>query len=119
MWHSKCNIRTQHYHVIDVADADTVNAMASSMSSGGTLPRRSGSTDRQSVDDSAVHESSLRPSDMDLLSDPDILNAFKKSYSMEDLAITADSSSTATDSESDLSVAWVCFSFWVSEISYV
>ena len=96
--------------MIDVADgSDAVGAVVlSASSSGGTLSRRAGSIDRQSVDDSAVLGSLQRPSEMDLLSDPDILNAFKKSYSMENLAIMADSSSTATDSENDLSVSWVC-----------
>lgn len=85
--------------MIDLAD----NVSSSS------LPRRSSGTDRQSFDDSAVLESSLRPSDMDLLSDPDILKICKKSYSLEDLNIISspEASSVATDSENDVSVSWV------------
>ena len=108
----------QRYHVIDaVDDDDVIGGVTSSV--GGTLSRRGPSIDRQSVDDSAVLESSLRPGDMDLMNDPDIMNICRKSLSLENICpdginISSSSTSSSVGSEDDVSIPWVRLSHELS-----
>jgi len=80
--------RSQHYHLVDIVD----EVLAYS-EHGRTAGHRSGIA----VDDSALFESTTLPAiDMELSSDPDIVNIWKKSYSSEDITAMADE----TDSDS-------------------
>lgn len=66
--------------------------------SANTVGHRSG----MAVDDSALFENTTLPSiDMDLSSDPDIVNVWKKSYSVEDITSVVDD----TDSDSSDTVS--------------
>lgn len=61
---------------------DIVDEVLSHSEYGNTVGRRSGIA----VDDSTLFENTTLPAiDMDLSSDPDIINVWKKSYSLEDI----------------------------------
>ena len=81
-------LRSHHYHLVDIVDEVLANSEY-----GNTVGRRSG----MAVDDSTLFENTTLPAiDMDISSDPDILNVWKKSYSLEDITSAVDD----TDSDS-------------------
>jgi len=91
--------RVQRYRLVDVVDDNLVV-------NGNPLPRRPG----VATDDSGLFEPTNLPTvDLDLSHDPDILKVYRKSYSLEDLAIDVDTGSgyTTTDTESECSPSWV------------
>lgn len=85
--------RSQRYHLVDIVDEVLANTDFST-----TAGHRSGIA----VDDSVLFENTTLPAiNMDLSSDPDIVNICKKSYSLEDLTSTVDE----TDSDSSDTVS--------------
>jgi len=78
----------QRYHLVDVVDEVLARNEYSN-----TVGHRSGIA----IDDSTLFENTTLPAiDMDLSSDPDIVNVWKKSYSLEDIPSMVDE----TDSDS-------------------
>lgn len=92
--------RLQRYHLIDVVDEVLAHSEY-----GNTVGHRSGIA----VDDSTLFENTTLPSiDMELSSDPDILNAWKKSYSLEDITSVVDETdSDSSDTVSDQMLLWM------------
>jgi len=85
--------RLQRYHLVDIVDEVLAHT-----EHGNTVGHRSGIA----VDDSALFENTTLPAiDMDLSSDPDIVNVWRKSYSMEDMKSVVDE----TDSDSSDTVS--------------
>ena len=86
--------RSQRYHLVDIVDEVLLNTDFST-----TVGHRSGIA----VDDSMLFENTTLPAiNMDLSSDPDIVNIWKKSYSLEDITSMVDE----TDSDSNDTVSY-------------
>jgi len=86
--------RLQRYHLVDIVDE-----VLSHSEYANTVGHRSGIA----VDDSALFENTTLPAiDMDLSSDPDIVNVWKKSYSVEDMkSVVDESDSDSSDTVSN------------------
>ena len=76
--------RLQRYHLVDIVDDVLAHTEHSN-----TVGHRSGIA----VDDSTLFENTTLPAiDMELSSDPDIVNVWRKSYSLEDITSVVDES---------------------------